>query len=113
MSVIKKEKGRRTFGGHGGGARSSDPVTSFLAANDVDRITALQRLAIQAYLHADRYPGGGMTSTDVARFHGHNNRDSFSPRVTYLRDWGLLVFVEERPCLNMSGMVSPMESYRL
>lgn len=95
-----------------GGVRGTDPFTSWLASGDIPAISALQRKALEALvLHAHRYPNGAMSSTEMADVHGMA-RDSFSPRMPWLRHIGAAVFVCVRECMNKNGKLSPMDTYR-
>ena len=97
-----------------GGARHDDPVTSYIQANNVRKISALQRGALEALRYADLYPQQCMTSFDIARRLGRDSaRDSYSPRMRRLNRMGLAMYVCKRPCANAAGDMEPMLAYRL
>jgi hypothetical protein len=97
-----------------GGARDTDPITSYIAANNIHAISALQRGTLTALRYADKYPQQCMTAFDVARQLGRDEaRDSYSPRMRRLNRMGLIMYICKRPCANAAKKMVPMLAYRL
>jgi hypothetical protein len=91
----------------GGGARSTDPRTSHIAAAHVD-VSALRAM----YIAALKRTGHPLTTTEIGEIWGRS-RDSFSPRSTALLEDGLIMWAGDRRCKNFQGNWMLMQAYGL